>query len=477
VNLFPVTPTGCVSPASAGTIPGEKTEDGGPTPGLAVRWIFPALGTVVTPLASPRTLLGRGDECDARLPGSETSRQHAEIRRDGPLFILRDLGSTNGTFHNGAPVTEAPLSAGDLIRLGEWIGLLAPVAPTDKPGADYGSFAPGLYAGPALAPALALARRAAPSDLPVLVEGETGTGKEGLCRALHAWSGRTGPFLAVNCSALPEALAEAELFGYRRGAFTGAERSSPGHFRAAHGGTLLLDEITDLPLPLQAKLLRVLEQREVLPLGESAPVPVDVRVLAASQGSLLEAANAKKFRADLYARLDGVTVRLPPLRHRVEEIPFLLVRLLQEHAGGQPPSVEPKLVEQLCLYDWPFNVREIDLLVRSLLVMHDGQGPLKRAHLPARFRSEAAGARGGETLPAPVEAPGAAASRRRGTEEERRARDERDLAALVAALRQHGGKVLRAAAEVGISRQRAYRLMDLGADVDLDEIRGEGRES
>jgi DNA-binding NtrC family response regulator len=481
VNLFGVTPAERVSPSKAGTLPAEKTESGEARRVLSLRWIFPALGTTVTPLAGARALLGRGEECDARLPGSETSRQHAEIRREGPLHVLRDLGSTNGTFLNGAQITEAPLSAGDIVRLGEWIAVCSELGADDaaEPGAAYGSYAPGLYAGPALAPALARARRAAPSNLPVLIEGETGTGKEGLARALHVWSGRQGPFLAVNCSALPEPLAEAELFGYRKGAFTGADRASAGHFRAAHGGTLLLDEIADLPLPLQAKLLRVLEQREVLPLGESTPVAVDVRVLAATQGSLLEAVNGKRFRADLYARLDGLAVSLPPLRERVEEIPFLLVRLLEQHAGGQAPPVEPKLVEQLCLYDWPFNVRELDLLVRGLLVMHDGRGPLKRAHLPERFRAplspssrEAGRASGREAAPA-TEAP-VPAGRRRGTEEERRARDERDVAALAAALRSHAGNVVRAAAAVGISRQRAYRLMELGsADLDLDELRGE----
>jgi transcriptional regulator with AAA-type ATPase domain len=461
VNLFKVTLTEMGSPAEAGTIPSQKTGSNLSLPTLSVRWIFPSLGTTVTPLDSPRTLFGRGDECDVKLPGSETSRQHAEIRRDGPLFVLRDLGSTNGSFRNGTRVSEAPLSEGDVIRLGEWIGLCAPVADGASPGADYSSFAPGLYGGPSLAPALALARRAAPSDLPVLVEGETGTGKEGLCRALHTWSGRQGPFLAVNCGALPESLAEAELFGYRRGAFTGADRPSLGHFRSAQGGTLLLDEITELSLPLQAKLLRVLEQHEVLPLGESTPVPIDVRLLAATQGPLLQAASAKQFRADLYARLDGVTIRLPPLRKRVEEIPFLFVRLLQEHAGGQAPTPEPKLIEQLCLYDWPFNVREMDLLVRSLLVMHDGQGGLKKAYLPERFRLR------GSAEPEP-EAP---VVRRRGTEEERRARDAKDLSVLLAALRTQNGNVVRAASQAGISRQRAYRLMEIGSGVDLDEMR------
>src|SRR5262249_1342842 len=145
--------------------------------------------------------------------------------------------------------------------------------------------APGLYGGAALQAALDPAQRAAPSDLPVVIEGETGTGKEVVTRSVHAWSGRPGPLVAVNCASLPEGLAEGELFGYRRGAFPGADRSSPGFFRSADGGTLMLDEVSDLPLSLQAKLLRALEERKVQPLGEARPVPVDVRIVVASQQS------------------------------------------------------------------------------------------------------------------------------------------------------------------------------------------------
>jgi transcriptional regulator with PAS, ATPase and Fis domain len=278
----------------------------------------------------------------------------------------------------------------------------------------------------------------------VLIEGETGSGKERLARLIHDASGRTGTFLALNCAAVPEAIAEAELFGYRKGAFTGAERASPGHLRAAHGGTLLLDEIADLPASLQTKLLRALEQREVLPLGESTPVKVDVRVVAACQMPLRQAVSEGRFRGDLFARLDGVTVALPPLRERKEEIVFVFSELVKEHSGGAPPAFEPRLVEALCTYEWPFNVRELDLLVRRLLVLHGTQSMLKRSFLPERM-SEA------ESPPED--------------------RDERDLAALSAALRRHRGNVARAAQEASISRQRAYRLMEGRADLDLTELR------
>ena len=188
----------------------------------------------------------------------------------------------------------------------------------------------------------------------------------------------------MNCAAVPEALAEGELFGYRKGAFTGASCGNLGHFRSANGGTLLLDEFTELPLALQAKLLRVLEQREVLPLGESRPVPVDVRVVVAAQEPLSAALEHRRLRADLYARLDGVTIQLPPLRQRLEDVVPLFEYFASEVSGGHPPRVEAELIEQLCVYDWPFNVRELELVVRRLLVLAGHEPVLRRHHLPAR---------------------------------------------------------------------------------------------
>ena len=186
-------------------------------------------------------------------------------------------------------------------------------------------------------------------------------------------------------AALPEGLAEGELFGYRRGAFTGADRASPGFFRSAEGGTLLLDEVSDLPLPLQAKLLRVLQEGEVQPLGETRPVAVDVRIVVASQQPLMDAVREGRFRGDLLARLDGLTVRLPPLRQRKEDVPLLFSQLLREHTGGRAPAVEGDVVERLCVHDWPFNVRELVQLARQLLVLHANETLLRAADLPARI--------------------------------------------------------------------------------------------
>ncbi|HEY6561024.1 MAG TPA: sigma 54-interacting transcriptional regulator [Polyangiaceae bacterium] len=436
---------------------------------LLIRWVFPDSSVPVTPLDVTPLVLGRDEDCSVQLPGTETSRYHAEIARLGPLLVIRDLKSRNGVYLNGARIHEGPLAVGSVLRLGESIGIV--VRAHVRASADLAELAPGFFGGPVLRPAIELARRAAEGALPMILQGETGSGKEVLARAIHGWSGRTGPFRAVNCAALPHELAEAELFGYRKGAFTGAERGNPGHFRAAHGGTLLLDEIADMPLALQAKVLRVLEEREVLPLGESQSVAVDVRVLAAAQRPLQRAVAEQKFRADLLARLDGLTIRLPPLRERLEELPWLLQRLLHKHTGGDPPALEARFVERLCLHDWPFNVRELDLMVRRLVALHGNAPLLRRSHLLPEWFGEATPHtidRHPDALHAPARPPPVDRQLVRATQQRRATHD---LEALREALHQSGGNLTRAAAQVGISRQRAYRLFEGSADVRLDELR------
>jgi transcriptional regulator with PAS, ATPase and Fis domain len=440
----------------------------------AIRWVFPTSRGLLSSLAADRILLGRGEDCEVQLPGSEISRQHAEIRRQGLVQTIRDLDSRNGVFLDGEQIREAPIIPGVVLRLGEWIGVVVEV-PTDtiEPEPVFDVLARGLAGGPVLRPILDEVRCASRSTLPIVLLGETGTGKEGCARAIHEWSGRTGSLIAVNCATLVPSLAEAELFGYRRGAFTGAEQANPGHFRAAQGGTLLLDEITDLPETVQAKLLRALEQHEVMPLGESVAVPVDVRIIAATQIALDQVVAEHRFRPDLCARLDGMTVRLPPLRDRRQEIPFLFTHLLRAHSGGRPPQVEARLVEQLCLHDWPFNVREMDLLVRRLLVLHGTEESLRPSHLPHHFLRQPSGAPGLRRATTPVSVPTAptpvGGASIQGARESRRARREREMAALQVALRTHAGNVARAAAAVGISRQRAYRLMEAN-NPDIDDL-------
>jgi transcriptional regulator of acetoin/glycerol metabolism len=429
-------------PPGATTVGRESTAGGrgGPTV-LAIRWLFPELDGRLTVFEKRPLVLGREDDVDVALPSEQTSRRHAEVQLEGLVARIRDLDSRNGLHVDGKRVKEAHLTVGSLIRLGEWVGVV--VAASREELADEDPFQPllpGYFGGPVLRAALEPLRKAAASDLPVIVQGETGAGKEGVARAVHAWSGRPGPFLAVNCAALPEAMAEGELFGYRRGAFTGADRANPGYLRATHTGTLFLDEIADLSPALQPKLLRALEQREVVPLGESAPVRVDVRIVAAVQAPLREAVEAKRFRGDLFARLDGVTVPLPPLRERVQEIPFLFMNLLTKGLAGRPrPSVDSALIERLCLYDWPFNVRELDLVTRQVVALHGDQKKLLRTMLPSRFLEPAA------TAVPVVSAPSSPTP---------------DLETLLGVLRKHDGNISRAAAQLGISRQKAYRLME-----------------
>ena len=431
-------------------------------PGSALVWLFPrAAAPVGLHWDKGELTIGRDEACAVHLTGNDVSRRHAVLRRSlhEVGVVIADLGSRNGVRVNGRAVAEAQIGVGDVVRLGGWVGVV-----TATPG-ELTQIAPGLWGGAALQAAVAPLQQAAASDLPIVLEGETGTGKEVVTRALHRWSGRPGPLVAVNCAALPEGLAEAELFGYRRGAFTGADRASAGFFRSAEGGTLLLDEVSDLPVALQAKLLRVLEERMVQPLGEIRPVPIDVRIVVAGQQPLMEVVRAGRFRADLLARLDGLTVRLPPLRNRREDILALFSHLLAELGQGRAPSIESDLAERLLLHDWPFNVRELVLLARRLLTLHGNEVTLRAHHLPERIGEGAAAS--------PPSDPGAASSAARKSAAPERApasAEPIELPALVVALRASGGNVARAAAMLGISRQRAYRLME-GQSVDLEALR------
>jgi transcriptional regulator with AAA-type ATPase domain len=406
---------------------------------LVVRWVFP---TEKTTSLVDGVVFGRDASATALLPGQEVSRQHAGVKRKGPIPTLRDLGSRNGTWVNGKRITKHSVAPNDVVRIGEWVGLVCQLGEEDG---ELGlrEIGPNWYGGPTLARAVEPARRVA-SDLSVIVEGETGAGKAGMAAAIHAWSRRAGPFVAINCSAIPPAMAEAEFFGFKRGAFTGANRAGQGAFRAAHGGTLFLDEILELSPAVQAKLLRVLQEREVVPLGEVRPVRVDVRIVCATQEPLSQAVAERRFRADLHARLDGLTVVLPPLRARREDIVPLALHFLAEETSGRPPALDPKLVEALLLYDWPLNVRELVLLVRRLVAVHGQEATLQRSMLPDRMWKRVARA---DTS------------------------DDALFEQLVDALRQNRGNVARAAAALGISRARARRLLDARPEFDVRALR------
>ncbi len=246
---------------------------------------------------------------------------------------------------------------------------------------------------------LRMVERVAPTPVPILIQGESGTGKELLARAVHRWSGRGGPFVALNCAAIPESLLESELFGYEKGAFTGAIARRIGKFEAAHRGTLLLDEVSEMPLSLQAKLLRALQEGEVNRLGDSRPVKVDTRVVATTNRNLREEVRAGRFRQDLFFRLNVVTITLPPLRERRGDIPLLTAHFLVKHSpGGQSFKLSHAAQELLMTYPWPGNIRELENCLQRAILLSSG-GPIQPRDLgldlEARLRIPDQRARGG----------------------------------------------------------------------------------
>jgi transcriptional regulator of acetoin/glycerol metabolism len=408
---------------------------------LAIQWMHGIEYCGLQMLRGARLRVGRGAESHFRLEHGSVSREHLELYRQGPIYALRDLESTNGTHLNGVRTEHGAISAGDVIRIGEFVGVVM-LLPRSTELPSFGELAAGLVGGPMLAAELSHVRTGATTDVPVMLTGETGTGKERVARAIHEWSGRSGRFHALNCSALPPALAEAELFGHERGAFTGADRARIGHLRAAHGGTLFLDEASELPLAIQAKLLRAIEEREVMPLGGTEVAAVDARIIVAAPEPFDRYVAAKTFRADLYERLAGFQVHIPPLRARREEIAGLLSHLLTKHTQRSPPTVEAKLVERLLLHPWRGNVRELELFVRKLHALRGSDPVLGLDAADGILSSETPSASSG---PASTGA---------------RDRRDHDRILLKEALEKHGGNMTAAAASVGISRRRAYRLID-----------------
>lgn len=417
---------------------------------LCVQWVHPSSSTT---LLGSDALVGRDLECTTVLEGKEISRRHALFEWEGPSLTIRDLNSRNGVHVNARRCVKSPLMLGDVVRCGEWVGIIS----LHDHQHSYAEIAPGWFGGAALQRAMAPVRDA-PADLPIIVEGETGTGKEGAAGAIHCLGRRRGPIIAVNCATLPMQLAESELFGHRKGAFTGAEQAALGYFRSADGGTLFLDEILELPLALQPKLLRAIEQREVVPVGETRSVPVDVRIIAASQEPLAAAVQQGRFRADLYARLNGLTVVLPPLRERREDIVPLVRHYLTVAARGRPPALCAKLIELLCVYDWPMNLRELAQLMRRLLTVYGREPELRRHHLPANMQIL------DSSEPPSSISPGQ-------KREWRRTDDESEFERLTTALKEHDGSVARASAAIGMHRSRAYRLLAAHPEVQLSGTR------
>ncbi|MBU6265987.1 MAG: sigma 54-interacting transcriptional regulator [Sphingomonadales bacterium] len=303
---------------------------------------------------------------------------------------------------------------------------------------------------------LALAERLAASEIPVLINGPTGTGKEVLSRFIHARSPRKeGPFIAVNCAAMPEAMLEAMLFGHVKGAFTGATQSSDGFFRAADGGTLLLDEIAEMPLPLQAKLLRALQEGEVVPIGATIPVKVDVRVIAAANRDLPTEVAEGRFRADLFYRLNVFPLALRALRDRAEDVTPLAFAMLMRHTpAGQPvPWISDAALAMLRLHPWPGNVRELENVMRRALLLCGG-AEIEPGHIQFDSIARLVGAPAAAVASAFVEATEPAGNRRLANVVQLS-----EARAIMDALDACNGNRVAAARQLGISeRTLRYRL-------------------
>jgi DNA-binding NtrC family response regulator len=301
------------------------------------------------------------------------SARHLRIEAREGRWHLVDLGSTNGTFLGGARVQRAELPLGVPITVGEAELLLEPL--TAPPPARSAAFEGMHSADPAMRQVFELVERVAPSTAAVAILGETGVGKELVARALHARSERrAGPFIPVNCSAIAETLIESELFGHEKGAFSGAERLRKGAFEEAHGGTIFLDEVGELPIDLQPKLLRVLELGEVKRVGASRPLQTDVRIVAATHRDLRAAVRAGRFREDLFYRLCVVPITVPPLRARRGDVRALAELFLQASAPrGLPLRWSEEALRRLEGYDWPGNVRQLrNVVQRALLFRGEG---------------------------------------------------------------------------------------------------------
>ncbi|APR88323.1 Response regulator of zinc sigma-54-dependent two-component system [Minicystis rosea] len=373
------------------------------------------------------------------LDDAQLSRRHAEVRRKRDRWVVRDLGSRNGTWVNGERLQgERSLTRGDVLRLGSSLVIYAGQM-ADGDGAQ--AIAPKLIGD---SDRIAAVRRAigmvAGKPRAVLVTGETGTGKELVAEALHQRSGRPGRLVAVNCGAFSEDILASELFGHVRGAFTGAVKDQPGLFRAADRGTLFLDEIGEMPLPLQAKLLRVLEVGKVRPVGSTEDVPSDVAIVAATNRDLIEEVRQQRFRSDLYARLAQWLIPVPPLRERRDDLPALVRHLLaRSNAAGK--RMTARLSEALFTHPWPLNVRGL-LNVLSIAVLAAPHGG------PLDLCPEVAAAL---TATSAVASSGLSASKPKGVPSAEELQRALDLT---------NGRISAAARHVGCSRQQLYRWLE-----------------
>ncbi len=407
--------------------------------------------------------IGKSPDNDLVLVDPTVSRDHCEIVRDEKGFLLRDLGSTNGTLLDGAEIREGYLRPGVVISVGRVEIKVRPYSERiDVVPSERSSFGELVGTTLAMRELFAVLERLAPSDASLLVGGETGTGKDLLARAVHAASRRArGPFVVVDCGAVVGTLIESELFGHEKGAFTGATQSRKGAFELAHKGTLFLDEVAELPLSLQPKLLRALETRRIRRVGGQTETAVDLRVIAATHRDLSLEVQRGKFREDLYFRLAVVPLHLPALRERRDDIPALARHLLaklgeQSTTAATAPELDDATLAALMAHDWPGNVRELrNVLERAALLGHapgvTGVRALSAWLSPARARPAQGDA---------SEAPGSLGFDPAMSYGETRERWENDFERRYVSwlLGRHDGNLAQAAREAGMDRKYLHKL-------------------
>ena len=392
----------------------------------------------IYPLVDGKTLtIGRDPDADVSLAHAKISRYHARVHA-GDTIAVEDLGSTNGTRVAGRriePSQRIDLELGTNLGLGPYVAVVLSTTGEAAAGQPLPAAIPISDPTPSGVPEVVA--RVAKGMVSVLIAGETGVGKEVLARTIHELSGRKGQFVAINCASLSEALLESELFGHEAGAFTGATSAKPGLFELASGGTVLLDEIGELPAGLQAKLLRVLETRSVYRVGGVKPVTLEIRFIAATHRTLTDDVASGRFRQDLYFRVNGIAMAIAPLRARRDAIPGLAAAFLAAATPrGRSLRLTTAALAVLVQHDWPGNVRELRSAMERSAVICDGD-EIGDAHLlldatPAQRTARVASA-GASTGP-------------------RAADDTDERARILAALEACAGNQTRAARQLGLSR-------------------------
>ena len=400
-------------------------------------------------LEAPSLTIGKGSMCGLRLTDQTVSREHVRLELGPSGLVVHDGGSKNGTWIGPLRIQNATLTADTSLKLGATtiaITLDATKTPIHVSQAE--SFGSAYARSVAMRHVFAALLRAAPTGMPILIEGESGVGKELLARAVHMHSGRSGgPFVAIDCGAIPPDLVESELFGHERGAFTGAQQARVGLFQQADGGTVFLDELGELPIDLQPKLLRVLELREVRPVGGSRTTRVDVRIVSATNRNLRDRIAEGSFREDLFYRVAAVRLRVPPLRERPDDIGPLATRFLRDLTGDSRAELSPDILAMLGGYSWPGNVRELRNVVQRVALL-DARNRRELFDATGTLRREAVGAGEEDLSGMPFQ------------EARKVVLDRLEAAYFPAILKRAGGVVSHAAELSGLARSSFYRMLE-----------------